>query len=188
MSERVFLVRENLRRRTRPFVDESSSLTVTDDTEVLPLASVVDSPTEAKSVVFCSCVTISLWLSSDWPSSPGERILVTVVLVMVVRVDTALLSVVDTTGTTGSPDVVDGTLAILISVESTVVVVVVEVVVTCVMMVLTGSVAPPLPFSSAKSSLRLDSSAEGIGEGAILMILTPRLGLVSVHSKDDVLL
>lgn len=104
--------------------------------------------------------------------------MVTVVLVMVVRVDTALLSVFDAAGVFISPDAFDGTLAVLISVETTVVVVV-EVVVTWVMKVLSGSVVPLLLFSSAKSSLRLDSSAEGIGDGAILMILTTGLGLVS---------
>lgn len=66
MSERVFLVRENLRRRTRPFVVEKSTwLTATDDTEVSPLVSVVDLLIEAESAVLCSCLTISLWLSSD---------------------------------------------------------------------------------------------------------------------------
>ena len=102
--------------------------------------------------------------------------MVTVVFVMVVRVVTALLSVV--VGFVISLDAFGGDLAILISVETTVVVVV-EVVVTWVMMVLSGSVVPLLLFSSAKSSLRLDSSAEGIGEGAILMTLTVGLGLVS---------
>lgn len=104
---------------------------------VSPLVSVVDLLIEAESAVLCSCVTISLWLSSDWLSSPEEQILVTVVLVMVVRVDTALLSVVDTTGAV----IFNGALAIFISVETTVVVVV-EVVVTWVIMVLSGSVVP----------------------------------------------
>ena len=59
VSERVFLVRENLRRRTRDLVDD------TDNSEVFPLGSVMDLLAEDSSVVLCSCVTVSLWLSSD---------------------------------------------------------------------------------------------------------------------------
>lgn len=98
--------------------------------------------------------------------------MVTVVLVMVVRVDTALLSIDDTV----SQNAFNGVLATVVSVETTVVV---EVVVTWVIMVLSGSVVPLLLLSSVKSSLRLDSSAEGIGEGAIRMILSTGLGLGS---------
>lgn len=163
MFERAFLLRENLSKRMRPFVDEKSSWEmVTDDTDVVTLLT-VDLHTDKCSLP-CSCVTVSFLLSSGCPLS--SDILVTVVLVIVVRVDTELDSV-----TVATLHAFDGG-GIFIWVETTDVVVVVEVV-TCVI-VLGCSVTPLLLFS-VKSSLRLDSSAEGTGDGAILMIFTTEL-------------
>lgn len=182
VSERVFLVRENLRRRTRPFVDEYSSwLTVTEDTDTFPLGLNVD-----VTDILWSCVTVSLWLSSEWLSSPEEQIFVTVVLVIVERVETALLSDVDATGVKKSSEALDGMTFVFV--DTTVVMVVMEDVATWVMMVVSGSVVLVWLNTSEKSLLRLDSSAEGIGEGAIRMILHTGVALFSSDWNGEVLL
>lgn len=112
-----------------------------------------DSLWAARSAVLYS-VTVSLWLSSDWLSGVGERILVTVVLVMVVSVDTALLSVVETMGAGVVPKELETPAVSRDSVDTVVVVVV-----TWVSMVLQRDPTP----------LLLLSSAERTDEGDILL-------------------
>lgn len=130
-----------------------------------------DSLRVARSVVLYS-VTVSLWLSSDWLSGVGERILVTVVLVMVVSVDTALLSVVETMGAAVVPEELE-TPAVSRDTEDTVAVVVV-VVVTWVSMVLQRDPTPLLLLSSAehtdKGGILLGVVASGLTSmGWVLM-------------------
>ena len=105
-------------------------------------------------------LVVRSWLTerlSVWPRVASEETCVSMVLVLVDSVETALFSVDDTTAAT-DPGAAVARRTIRDSVETVVVVVVVVTWVTTVL-----SAEPPAPLPSAQTLLRLESAADGVG-------------------------